>query len=350
MEKQSRFIALKYFKYREEKMKGFILFTVFAIAGILLLAGCPTPYVPLPPAAGDAVTHTADSVSFDMHYVPAGGPFTMGEHVEDPTQSVTLTKNFWMGETEVTQGLWEDVWGTSWPGNDPNSANGVGADYPAYYVSWYDAAAFCNLLTVADGTIADGEQVYYSDATLTTVYTKTNAQNEDDVHVDWTKKGFRLPTEAEWEYTARYIDGTSWNNGDHVSGDTEYACYDPGTGPVSGSPLASDERISAYAWWDGNNDPVGSKEVGRKTANALGLRDMSGNVSEWCYDYVNNGDYDYSGGAEIDPTGAESGIFRVDRGGWRSSQGEGLRCAYRFYAVPSERASDIGFRLCRSAD
>ena len=77
---------------------------------------------------------------------------------------------------------------------------------------------------------------------------------------------------------------------------------------------------------------------------------MSGNVSEWCYDYVNDGDYDYSGGAETDPTGAESGIFRVDRGGWRSSQGEGLRCAYRFYSVPSERASAIGFRLCRTAD
>ena len=62
-------------------------------------------------SAGDSDTRTANLVSFDMHYVPSGGPFTMGEHVETTTQSVTLTKNFWMGRTEVTQGLWEDVWG-----------------------------------------------------------------------------------------------------------------------------------------------------------------------------------------------------------------------------------------------
>jgi formylglycine-generating enzyme required for sulfatase activity len=305
--------------------------------------------------AGAAVLHTATSVDFNMHYVPSGGPFTMGEHVESTTQEVTLTKNFWMGETEVTQGLWEDVWGTTWPGDPgdvPISDYGLGATYPAYYVNWYDAAAFCNLLTLADSSIADSEQVYYSDTELNTAYTKANAANSDAVYADWSKKGFRLLTEAEWEYAARYIDGTSWNNGDHASGDTEYACYDPGSGTVSGSPLASDARISQYAWWNGNNSggtgdsTYGTKEVGQKTANPLGLHDMSGNVFEWCYDWHEA----YSGGSEADPTGPTSGSNRVMRGGFWDTLGSYLRCADRDNDSPSDRFYGYGFRLCRTAD
>jgi len=73
-------------------MKRFV-FSVVAIAGILLLTGCPTPNDPTPISAGYAVLHTANTVNFNMHYVPSGGPFTMGEDVESTTQEVTLTKN-----------------------------------------------------------------------------------------------------------------------------------------------------------------------------------------------------------------------------------------------------------------
>ena len=217
-------------------------------------------------------------------------------------------------------------------------------------MNWYDVAAFCNLLTVADGNIANGEQVYYSDAGLdmADAYTKTDAASGAPVYVNWNKTGYRIPSEAEWEYSARYTDGTDWNNGDHVSGDMVYACYEypPGSGPESGSPLASDARISEYAWWDVNNSPTGSKEVGLKSPNVLGLHDMTGNVYEWCYDWSAA----YSGSPETDPIGPGIGSDRIARGGYWNYIRIYLRCGDRYDDDPLFRSLGIGFRLCRTAD
>ncbi len=291
--------------------------------------------------AGYAESHTANSTSFNMHYVPSGGTFIMGEHVETTTQTVTLTKNFWMGETEVTQGLWEAVWGTTWPGTDPDgSGYGAGASYPAYFVNWYDAVAFCNLLTIADSTIADTERVYYYDADLTTVYTKTHAANHNKVYIDWSKKGYRLPTSAEWEYTARYVDGTSWTRGDHVSG-----------GPVYTDETDPD-KIGDYAWYFGNNGAIGSttyanKEVGQKKANALGLRDMSGNVWEMCSDWWVPV---YSVLVGTDPVGPSTGMYPNIRGGTWEIRSHQIMCALNGACDTESSNTVLGFRLCRTAD
>ena len=295
--------------------------------------------------------HTANTKTFKMCYVPSGGTFTMGQHVYSTAKTVTLTKNFWMGETEVTQGLLEAVWVSILGRPSFGVTTGIGDNLPAYDIDWYQSVAFCNMLTVADEDIPDSEQVYYSDDQLTTEYTETDAALEKPVYTDFGKKGYRLPTSAEWEYAARYIDGETWIGGDHVSGDADYACYILSTGLKSGSPLASDERISEYAWWGGNNggalDPdFGVKEVGIKQANSLGLRDMSGNVEEWCYDWFEP----YSGGSTIDPEGPDSGEYRIYRGGFWSGHAGYMRSASRDRFFPSHLSSSRGFRFCRTAE
>ncbi len=287
--------------------------------------------------AGTQDVRTVSSTSFIMVYVPGDHTFIMGEDGLATTQEVTLTKGYWMGRTELTQKLWEAVMGSSWPGGQPLPD---GDTYPAHHLNWYDAVAFCNALTLADTSVADNEVVYYADATLETVYTSGT-----DVYPDWTKKGYRLPTEAEWEYAARWIDGSNWNGGDHVSG-----------GPVY-TDTTEPDVIGDYAWYEENAN--GSAHMmAEKTANALGLYDMSGNVREWCYDWF----ADYSGDHEDDPHGPETppgpDPKRIARGGHfdtKPSTRNTLTCTTRMMLDPLEHAGTfgttyVGFRLCRTAD
>jgi formylglycine-generating enzyme required for sulfatase activity len=142
--------------------------------------------------------------------------------------------------------------------------------------------------------------------------------------------GYRLPTEAQWEYAAK------------------------GGNPLAAGGLgytySGSDTIENVAWYSGNNNtngnPWASKPVGTKAPNGLGLYDMSGNVLEWCWDWYG----DYTSTDKTDPTGASSGSFRVGRGGNWNFSAESVRSAYRYgYANPYLRAYNVGFRLARPA-
>jgi len=139
----------------------------------------------------------------------------------------------------------------------------------------------------------------------------------------WKANGYRLPTEAEWEYAAR--------------GATDTVDY-----LYSGS-----DDIDAVAWYEGNNIPFyGPKAAGNKEANALGLYDMSGNIFEWCWDWLSNSYYSES--TASNPKGPESGFNRVTRGGNWNFKAAWCRVANRAADKPHSSDYNIGFRLCRA--
>jgi formylglycine-generating enzyme required for sulfatase activity len=265
--------------------------------------------------------------SYEMVYVP-GGSFQMGtasggDNDERPVHTVTLT-GFYIGRTEVTQAQWYAVMGTTiqqlQTAADGGSTNlGRGDNYPVYYVSWYDALVFCNKLSMMEGlTPAYRISGSTDPASWGSVPTSSNS-TWDAVTIDSGSTGYRLPTEAQWEYAAKGGNGS------------------PGNYTYSGSNTVGD-----VAWYDGNSGSS-SHVVGTKAPNGLGIYNMSGNVWEWCWDRYG----DYSSSAQMDPTGASSGSFRMARGGYWGPSSESVRSADRYGLNPNSRYAGIGFRLAR---
>ena len=292
---ENKVSSLKKEKKGLKKLMPYI-FAVLGVVGVVVGAvivnqsGSSTPKlnvtvpdseVNLSDVSGSNKTFTANGVSFTMVYVE-GGTFTMGATSEQgsdassdekPTHSVTLS-NYYIGETEVTQGLWEAVMGSN-----PSYFKG-NSRLPVESVSWEDCQRFISKLNSMTG------------------------------------QQFHLPTEAQWEYAAR---GGSRSRGYKYSGSND---------------------LGSVAWYDDNS---GSKThvVKTKSANELGLYDMSGNVTEWCSDWYGS----YSSGSQTNPTGASSGSGRVGRGGgWGNITG-GCRSAYRYYCTPSDCDDSLGLRL-----
>jgi len=257
----------------------------------------------------------------------SAGTFDMGDiqgngwPAERPVHQVTLTKAFYMGKYEVTneefvkflnaQSVidlnWVSVVSSDYCGLTGDIGNPAGiqvksgyAKRPVVYVSWYGAIAYCNWLSEEYG-FTSGD-------------------------------GYRLPTEAEWEYACRAGTRTDFFWGENYTG-----------------PDMSPGPIDNYCWYQYNSDTGSGQnhhDVTTLNPNLLGLYHMSGNVYEWCNDW-----YDaYSGDSQTDPTGPASGPGRVARGDGWVNNAIGCRSAFRYYFDPNNCSNtDIGFRVVRNA-
>ena len=233
-----------------------------------------------------------EGMTFNMIYVP-GGTFRMGgtseqgsdaDTEEKPVHEVALP-GYYIGETEVTQALWQKVMGTDiYQQQDVAGTSrplrGEGENIPMYYVSWEDCQAFLRKLN------------------------------------GMTNQTFSLPTEAQWEFAAR---------GGKQAGGHKYS----GSG-----------KIGEVAWCYGNSQGQ-VRPVATKAANELGIYDMAGNVAEWCNDWQGN----YTAEAQTAPMGPENGNYRVLRGGSWNSRTWRCRTTARSGESPSYRNDEVGFRL-----
>jgi sulfatase modifying factor 1 len=256
-------------------------------------------------SASKTITNT---IGMKLNLIPTGtflmgSPETEKDREDNEYQhKVTISKAFYMQTTEVTQGQWKAVMGTEpWKG-----IRGVkeDANYPASYLNWNDAVAYCKKLSEKEG------------------------------------KTYRLPTEAEWEYACRAGTKMMWSSGNNES------------------------ALGDYAWHDENNGGTRWHKVGLKKPNAFGLYDMHGNVSEWCHDFFMS-DY-YKQSPEQDPQGPPSGFLVRDFSGdgtitkresyhvWRGGSSENplsrTRSAWRRSSRAHLVSLTLGFRLVRELD
>jgi sulfatase modifying factor 1 len=207
------------------------------------------------------------------------------------------------GSDALVEGSWIRIAGASWKA-PPYIVQGDGD--PVVLVSWYDSVEYCNWRSNQEG--------------LGPCYTIRG----ENVSCDFSADGYRLPTEAEWEYAAK---------GGPAAG-----------GLALNEVYAGSAELHGVAWYSGNSGGK-THPVGQKKANALGLYDMAGNVWEWCWDWYAA---EYPGGSpSADPSGAPSGDHRVNRGGGWNNDGPGFRSANRAYEPPDKRYRSLGFRLLR---
>jgi len=244
-----------------------------------------------------------------------GGSFSMGSkdayssYTEKPVHKVTVAQ-FYMSIYEVTQKQYFEIMGK-------NYSNFKGENLPVEKVTWYDAVEFCNKLSIKNGL-----NPYYK------INKDINDPNYNYPGV-WRAgearymvsilggNGFHLPTEAEWEYACRAGTSTKYYWGDKINGD--------------------------YCWYGGNggNSDEKTHPVGEKIPNTFGLYDMSGNVSEWCWDWFGP----YSKDPSKNPQGALMGETRVIRGGSWDDDGNGSNVSIRFNNCPGKLSDEYGIRV-----
>lgn len=259
---------------------------------------------------------TGTTITGNEIWTPSSNVFVSGRSLTIP--------DLYVCDHEVTRGEFKALMGT-----DPSMADAYDKDgnkltgddvlkNPVHYVNWYAAIAYCNKLSVKEGLdcaytvsgITDWENLAYSSIPTSSDDTWNAAT------CDFTANGYRLPTEAEWEWLAR--------------GGENYT-------------YAGSDTVGDVAWSASNTNYTGSRDVKTKAANGYGLYDMSGNVWEWCWDWYG------SISSSTDATGRASGSSRVRRGGsWDDHANNGI-VSSRTYYYPSERSPGNGVRVVRSS-
>jgi formylglycine-generating enzyme required for sulfatase activity len=268
-----------------------------------------TVYLGSQPVSTDADT-SGNMIFVKGEIYVMGSPTTeRGRYDNEISHRVTVN-SFYIGKYEVTQKEYQEVMGA-------NPSLLKKDNHPVDSVSWYEAIEYCNKLSELENLLP----VYIIDKTK---IDQSNVNSLDHlrwiVKIDTEADGYRLPTEAEWEYAAK-------------GGNTDYETF-----LYSGS-----NDINAVAWYF-RNGRSGSHPVGSKAPNSLGIYDMSGNVWEWCWDWLG----DYYAGAQNNPLGASWGPGRVIRGGSWSDSYRSVRSSCRGYFCPASRDKGIGFRIARS--
>lgn len=304
-----------------------------ALVASAVLAG------PMPPDGESSVISAPASFAL----IPAG-TFTMGNALwagegnqfELPTHPVTLGA-FYMAKTLTTWGEWQSV--RSWAMANgyldlADAGGGSASTHPVSRLTWFGILKWCNAKSEMEGLTP----CYYTNDAQTIVY-RTGSAGISNVQVKWTANGYRLPTEAEWEYAARgglsgarfpWGDAISHSQANYRSSTAEFYDVSPSRGfhpDFSASRPPNTSPVDAFA------------------PNGYGLHDMAGNVWQWCWDWYGS----YSAAAQTAPLGPASGSDRVARGGSWTHFAWHCRTAYRYNGNPGLQYGSFGFRCVRTA-